>query len=174
MAIRWQITTVCLAWWSGACHWAIADTPSDPHVGPAVASPADASVRTALRRELEGNNVERHALLQHVLAQAPDHPQAHWHIGDIKIDLARAQVPEGETVIDLRAVIGDIDVWAPPDLPVVLEVQCGIVSVHAYGRKEDVFLRLYTETPVDYLIAPRRVRVRANLVLGDFNLSRAG
>lgn len=95
-------------------------------------------------------------------------------IGDVKIDLAKAIVPEGETHIDLRAVIGDIDVWAPPDLPVALDVQCVLVSINHNGRKQDVVFRRYTDTPPDYASAPRRVRVRADLMFGDLNLSRAG
>jgi len=100
--------------------------------------------------------------------------QANIVIGDMKIDLGRAKIPEGETTIDLRALIGDIDVWAPPDLPVALEVQCAFVTLNHYGRKQDVILRRYTDTPAGFESAPRRVRVRANLLFGDLNLTRAG
>jgi len=100
--------------------------------------------------------------------------QANIVIGDMKIDLGRAQIPEGETTIDLRALIGDIDVWAPPDLPAALDVQCAFVTLNHYGRKQDVILRRYTDTPAGFESAPRRVRVRANLLFGDLNLTRAG
>lgn len=100
--------------------------------------------------------------------------QANTLIGDMKIDLARAQIPDGETTLDLRAVIGDIDVWAPPDLPVALEAQCAFVTVNDFGRRQDVILRRYEATPPDFDLASRRVRVRANLVFGDVNLTRAG
>jgi predicted membrane protein len=95
-------------------------------------------------------------------------------IGDTKIDLNRARIPEGETVIDLRAVIGDVDIWTPPDLPVALDVQCVFVTVEHHGFKQDVMLRRYTNIPPGFESAPRRVRVRANLVFGDINLTRAG
>jgi lia operon protein LiaF len=95
-------------------------------------------------------------------------------IGDMKIDLARAHIPDGETRLDLRAVIGDIDIWTPPDLPVALEVQCAFVTVNHFGRKQDVILRRFEETPPAFETAPRRVRVRANLVFGDISLTRAG
>ncbi len=95
-------------------------------------------------------------------------------VGDVKIDLAKARIPDGETRIDVRAVIGDIDIWAPPDLPVALDAQCALASVHLFGRKQDVAFRRFTDAPPGYDTAPRRVRVCADLILGDLNLSRAG
>ena len=95
-------------------------------------------------------------------------------IGDIKIDLSKATIPEGETTIDLRALIGDIDVWVPTDLPVALDVQCAFVSVNRFGHKQDVILRRYADAPAGYEAAPRRVRVHADLIFGDLNLIRTG
>ncbi len=95
-------------------------------------------------------------------------------IGDMKIDLSKANIPDGETTIDLRAVIGDLDVWAPRDLPVAIEARCTFASVNRFGHKQDVILRRYIETPPDYESATRRVRVQADLVFGDLNLIRAG
>lgn len=95
-------------------------------------------------------------------------------IGDMKIDLSKADIPDGETTIDLRAVIGDIDVWVPRDLPVALEARCTFVTINHFGLKQDVFLRRYVHTPAEYASAPRRVRVQADLVFGDLNLTRTG
>jgi lia operon protein LiaF len=100
--------------------------------------------------------------------------RANTVIGDMKIDLSRATIPDGETSVDLRAVIGDIDVWAPPDLPVALEVQCVFVTVNHFGHKQDVMLRRYVQVPEGYDLSARRVRVRADMVFGDLNLIRAG
>lgn len=95
-------------------------------------------------------------------------------IGDMKIDLSKADIPDRETTIDLRAVIGDIDVWAPRDLPVAIEARCTFVTINHFGRKQDVILRRYVHTPPEYASASRRVRVQADLVFGDLNLTRAG
>jgi len=94
-------------------------------------------------------------------------------IGDIKIDLSKATIPDGETIVDVRAIIGDVDIWAPPDLPVALDAQCTFVTVNYFGAKNDVILRRTVETPPAYEVAPRRVRVRAEMVFGDLNLIRA-
>ncbi|HLF27229.1 MAG TPA: cell wall-active antibiotics response protein LiaF [Anaerolineae bacterium] len=95
-------------------------------------------------------------------------------IGDMKIDLSKAHIPEGETTIDLNGIIGDIDVWAPADLPVALDAQCTFVTVSVFGRKQDVILRRYSDVPAAYEAAPRRVRLRASLIFGDLNVVRAG
>jgi len=95
-------------------------------------------------------------------------------IGDMKIDLSKANIPDGETVLDLSAVVGDIDVWAPIDLPVALDARCTFVSLNHFGRKRDVRLQRYTDTPAEFASAARRVRVQVDLVLGDLTLTRVG
>ena len=100
--------------------------------------------------------------------------QANILIGDMKINLARAQIPDGETPINVRALIGDIDVRAPRDLPVAIDVQCVLATLNLYGRKLDVVLRRHVDVPQGYDLAPKRVRVCANMLFGDLNLTRAG
>jgi lia operon protein LiaF len=95
-------------------------------------------------------------------------------IGDMKIDLSKADIPDGETLIDLSAVVGDIDVWAPLDLPVALDARCTFVSLNHFGRKQDVRLQRYTDTPADFTSSARRVRIRVDLVFGDLTLTRVG
>ena len=94
-------------------------------------------------------------------------------IGDMKIDLSKATIPDGESVLDLRAIIGDVEVAAPPGLPVALDVNGGLVSLDYFGTRHNVILRCHVETPSDYADAPRRVRVRAELAIGELSLSRA-
>lgn len=42
-------------------------------------------------------------------------------MGGVDLDITTAEIPEGETVLDLTAVMGGIDVKIPSDLPVVYE-----------------------------------------------------
>jgi len=87
MTYRLLPTVICLAWCTGTCHSALAAAPSHSGAGPAATPKAfDQSVRAALQQELEGKNSERNALLQQVLEQSPDHPQAHWHLGQVEAD----------------------------------------------------------------------------------------
>ena len=76
--------TISLLLLADACG--AAGTPNPAETDPSPATPADQMVDAALRSELGGRNAERNALLQQVLEQSPDHPQAHWHVGDIKVD----------------------------------------------------------------------------------------
>jgi len=95
-------------------------------------------------------------------------------IGDMKIDLSKADIPDGETVLDLSAVVGDIDVWAPLGLPVALDARCTFVSLNHFGRKQDVRLQRYTDAPADFASSARRVRIQVDLVFGDLTLTRVG
>ncbi len=42
-------------------------------------------------------------------------------MGGIEMDLTAAEIPEGETVLDLTAIMGGIDVKIPKDLPVIYD-----------------------------------------------------
>ncbi len=76
--------TISLLLLADACG--AAGTPNPAETDPSPATPADQMVAAALRLELDGKNSDRNALLQQVLEQTPDHPQAHWHLGDINVD----------------------------------------------------------------------------------------
>jgi Pretoxin HINT domain len=56
--------------------------PADPQV-------LSDAVAVALRCELDGNDVDRNALLQHVLDEDPEFAPAHWHLGDLKVNGAK-------------------------------------------------------------------------------------
>lgn len=79
-------------------------------------------------------------------------------MGGIEMDLTRAELPEAETIIDLTAIMGGINVKIPPDLVVVYEgtailggvsfkdqADGGIVAGHRaddIGEGVDKFLRI--------------------------------
>ena len=142
----------------------------------------------ALLQESRRRDAERSASSEHIRHETilgdlkltdPNWPLSDLHastvIGDMKIDLARAQIPDGETLIELRAVIGDIDIWTPQGLPLALEIQwAGFITLDRYGHKQDVIMRQEIDVPPDFEAAPKRVRVRVNLALGDLSLTRAG
>lgn len=45
-------------------------------------------------------------------------------IGDIKIDLSKAMIPEGESTIVISGVIGNVDIYVPSDLEVAVRLSC--------------------------------------------------
>ncbi|MBP2017740.1 hypothetical protein J2Z79_001125 [Symbiobacterium terraclitae] len=55
-------------------------------------------------------------------------------VADVKMDLARAIVPEGEHVITVRAVLGDVSLYLPDDLPVDVVASVGAGSLHVPGQ----------------------------------------
>ncbi len=57
-------------------------------------------------------------------------------MGGIEMDLTAAEIPEGETVLDLTAIMGGIDVKIPPDLAVVYEGTAVLGGI-AFKDQED-------------------------------------
>ncbi len=87
MLLRSLMAAVCLEWIAGAGAFALANDPQIGGAAPAATPPdAEAGVRAALCVELDGKNAERNSLLRQALEQAPDFPQAHWHLGHVRVD----------------------------------------------------------------------------------------
>lgn len=75
----------------GAFVGAVSGATPDTSATSSGTAPADPQVLTdavaaALRCELEGNDVDRNALLRHVLDEDPEFAPAHWHLGDLKVN----------------------------------------------------------------------------------------
>ncbi|HZK24698.1 MAG TPA: LiaF domain-containing protein [Oscillospiraceae bacterium] len=55
-------------------------------------------------------------------------------LGGIDLDLRHAIIPEGETVLDLTAVMGGIDIRVPADIPVVADGFAVLGGVEFFGK----------------------------------------
>lgn len=65
-------------------------------------------------------------------------------IGDVKLDLTEASLPEGETVIRMTAFIGDMKIIAPSDMAIAISTSGLISDARLFGEKRDGFF-----APVD-------------------------
>lgn len=57
-------------------------------------------------------------------------------LGGVDLDLTTAEIPPGETVLDLTAMLGGIDVKIPAGLPVVVEGNALFGGVEFLGRED--------------------------------------
>ena len=61
--------------------------------------------------------------------------ESYWAVmGGIDLDLRNANIPEGETILDLTAVMGGIEIIIPEDLPVVCEGMAVLGGVEFMGE----------------------------------------
>ena len=95
-------------------------------------------------------------------------------IGDVDIDLRQSVIPDGETVIRVRSLIGDVDVMAPLDVAVFAGASVVIGEARVMDkRRNGFFLDIVSSTP-DYATATRKVRVEVDMLIGDVVVMRAG
>ncbi len=94
-------------------------------------------------------------------------------MGGIEMDLTKAEVPEGETVLDLTAIMGGIEVKIPRDLAVIYEGSAVLGGV-SFKDQEDggIIASRKIEQNIDQLNG-RRVRIQARAIMGGVEIKEA-
>ncbi|MCY8960647.1 cell wall-active antibiotics response protein LiaF [Bacillus atrophaeus] len=91
-------------------------------------------------------------------------------IGDVKIDLSKAIIPEGESTVVISGVIGNVDIYIPADLEVSVSSSAFIGDIDLIGSKTSgMSTKLYAASP-DYSQAKRRVKISISLFIGDVDV----
>lgn len=94
-----------------------------------------------------------------------------WYgIGEVKIDLSRAHIPDKETVLIINGWIGDVDIYVPYDLELALTAHVNIGDIDVFGNEEGGINRNVSMETAQYHNASRRVHVIANLMIGDVDV----
>lgn len=97
-------------------------------------------------------------------------------IGDTIIDLTKAQIPFGETGLNVSAFIGDIKVFVPNDVDVEFHVNSSsfIGDITVFNRRESGFLRSMLEESPGFANADKKIRLQCSLFIGDIHVQRVG
>ncbi|MFC0561800.1 cell wall-active antibiotics response protein LiaF [Halalkalibacter alkalisediminis] len=91
-----------------------------------------------------------------------------WNgIGDIRIDLSKAIIPEGEIVIIVQCIIGQIDFYIPEDLAVTIQSSTIIGEVSLFHEKHEGINQQLSMATRQYKEAPRRVKLILSTVIGE-------
>ncbi|WP_216829400.1 cell wall-active antibiotics response protein LiaF [Alkalihalobacterium elongatum] len=91
-------------------------------------------------------------------------------IGDIKIDLSKAIIAEGETVIIIHGWIGDIDIYVPYDLDLSVQAMVTVGDLDILDSRQSGINRNIAIATKDYKQAPRRVKLVLSLLIGDIDV----
>jgi len=97
-------------------------------------------------------------------------------IGDTVLDLTKAQIPYGETRINISSFIGDVKVFVPNDRDLGLSVISSsfIGDTKVYERHEGGFFKhVKFETPY-YHEADKRIRLNVSSFIGDVRIVKVG
>ncbi|MGC9469008.1 MAG: cell wall-active antibiotics response protein LiaF [Anaerolineae bacterium] len=80
-------------------------------------------------------------------------------IGDVRLDLTEAQIPEGETTIALRGFVGSVNITVPADIGLAVTSSAILTDARVLGDKQDYVLTVYEAKSDNYVEAARKVRL---------------
>ena len=91
-------------------------------------------------------------------------------VGDVRLDMTRAQFPIGETTIYFNAFVTDIDVIVPSEVAVSLSSTSFVANAELDGQRVERFLSGVQLSTPDYANAERRLRLVTTFFVGDVNV----
>jgi predicted membrane protein len=97
-----------------------------------------------------------------------------WHgIGDVEIDLTQAEIPSGESVIRIFSFVGDVNVFAPASVGLLVRSSGFFVDADLLGEKIETFLSPAEGVSQNYASADRRVRVELTSFVAEMKARQA-
>jgi predicted membrane protein len=93
-------------------------------------------------------------------------------IGDVHLDLTQADIPAGETHIELRGFVGDINVIIPAFAGIAVRSSAFMTSANAFGIKRDYFLTSYAVESDNFATAENKIRLDLGFFVTDLNLQQ--
>ncbi|MNJ63330.1 hypothetical protein D3C77_592240 [compost metagenome] len=97
-------------------------------------------------------------------------------IGDTIIDLTKAQIPYGETKINISAFIGDVKVFIPDDmdLGIVATSNAFIGDLKVLSQKGGGFMSSVEVQSPHYGEASKKVKLVVSVFIGDVKVNMVG
>ncbi|HAI85488.1 MAG TPA: hypothetical protein DCL63_00680 [Firmicutes bacterium] len=87
-------------------------------------------------------------------------------MGGAQLDLRVADIPDGETYLDLTAIMGGIDIIVPPDLSVECEGTCVLGGVTVLGQSSGGVVATRTFFREGAVGSTKRLQVRCRAIMG--------
>jgi hypothetical protein len=92
-------------------------------------------------------------------------------VGNVRLDMSRAQFPPGETTIYLNAFVADIDINVPYDIAVSLSSTSFVADAELAGQHVERFLSGVQMSTPNYATAERKLRLVTTCFVGDVKVS---
>lgn len=90
-----------------------------------------------------------------------------YGLGDIVIDLTTAMIPEGETVIIIHGLVGNISLYVPYDLELSVHHSVVVGNMFILGEEEKGFNQSLILRTEGYVHASRKIKIISSLIVGD-------
>ena len=92
-------------------------------------------------------------------------------VGDVRLDMSRAQFPLGETVIRLNGFVYDADITVPDEVGVAIVSNGFVVDTKLGAQHSENFLSGVQLATANYPTAERQLRVIMNSFVGDLRVN---
>ncbi|MBA4494151.1 cell wall-active antibiotics response protein LiaF [Paenactinomyces guangxiensis] len=93
-----------------------------------------------------------------------------YAISDVKIDLSKAIIPEGENTIVISGLIGNVDIYIPDDLDVSIAATVTAGYLDVPGFKQGGVNRQVQLATKGFDQARRRVKISVSMLFGDIGV----
>ncbi len=97
-------------------------------------------------------------------------------IGDTILDLTTAQIPYGETKINVSAFIGDVKIFIPNDMQVEVSVISSsfLGDIRVFDRHESGLMRNLRLETANYGDADKKIKLVVSMFIGDVKVQKVG
>jgi len=92
-------------------------------------------------------------------------------VGDVRLDMARAKFPLGETVIRLNGFVYDAEITVPDEVGVAIVSNGFVIDTKLGAQHSSNFLSGVQVTTANYPTAERKLRVVMNSFVGDIRVN---
>lgn len=94
--------------------------------------------------------------------------------GQVRVDLTKARIPQGETKLKIKGGMGKIEVLVPASLAISVQSEVGAGSITILGHKVDGVGRQLPFTSPGYESAEKKVKMELSLMMGETVVSSIG
>ena len=94
-----------------------------------------------------------------------------WYfVGDLELDMTKADIPDGVTNLRAFGFVGDIDLLVPADVGVQLTSTALVSDVSLPESHEETILSPVTLQTSNYKLADRKINLKTTFFVGDVKI----
>ncbi|MBA4535575.1 cell wall-active antibiotics response protein [Bacillus aquiflavi] len=94
----------------------------------------------------------------------------HTGIGDTIIDLSMTMLPQGESMIVIRGLVGNIKLLVPYDVDVYVNHSVFVGKINIFDVQEEGFNKNCIYVSKEYSAAARKLKILTSIVVGDIEV----
>ncbi len=90
--------------------------------------------------------------------------------GDIKINLSKTQMADGESFVNASTIFGDVDVLVSNDIDFHIDASCVLGDIVALDKKHDGLFQSASDQTPGFTTATNKLRLNISTIFGDIRI----